>query len=79
MKLKKFLRASLLLIITVFHFGLDVKESEIKAKSGNDIPRILESEERQHILMDFYMEMIKILYRVDRGSQVFILIMLNMN
>ena len=45
MKLKKFLRASLLLIITVFHFGLDVKESEIKAKSGNDIPRILESEE----------------------------------
>ena len=45
MKLKKFLRASLLLIITVFHFGLDVKESEIKAKSGNDIPRILESGE----------------------------------
>ena len=45
MKLKKFLRASLLLIITIFLFGPAVKESEIKAKSGNDIPRILESEE----------------------------------
>ena len=45
MKLKKFLRASLLLIITVFLFGLAVKVSEIKAKSGNDIPRILESGE----------------------------------
>ena len=55
MKLKKFLRASLLLIITVFLFGLAVKVSEIKAKSGNDIPRILESGETcsSHIYIVF--------------------------
>ena len=45
MKSRNFFRASPLLIITVFLFGIAAKESEIGAKSANDIARRLENGE----------------------------------
>ena len=45
MKSRNFFRASPLLIIAVFLFGIAAKESEIGAKSANDIARRLENGE----------------------------------